>query len=274
MLSLSNTRCSLLRKNLYRHTAPAHPLLIDSIMHRTPTNLNNERPVGNRARQQASADAPAKRRGRPPKATVATKTSVLLSTELHDPVPTKEATAASTADMSTSSALSSEAVSAIQPVGPTLTPPATSPNAHASSTRPFETTLQEASALPDAIETATAAAVVTVCGKRRQEETQPDDAVLNEKRAKKPILKVTTGPPSSANGWNKSLFSSSALDDQASISLTEEVVLTKRKESARVVLEGVLSRPPTKTIQAYKTYFKLWEVCSIFPGYPNLCWFP
>ncbi|GJJ70523.1 hypothetical protein EMPS_02872 [Entomortierella parvispora] len=121
---------------------------------------------------------------------------------------------------------------------------------------------QETSDFPDAVETEIAAAVATGRGKRRQEETQPGDAVLNEKRAKKPILKLTkvnTGPPSSANGWNKSPFSPSACDDQASISLTEEVVLTKKKESARVVLEGILNRPPTKTIQAYKTYFKLWK---------------
>jgi hypothetical protein len=56
------------------------------------------------------------------------------------------------------------------------------------------------------METATAAAMLTGRGKRRQEETLPDDAVLNEKRAKKPILKVTAEPPSSAKRWNKSLF--------------------------------------------------------------------
>ncbi|GJJ67805.1 hypothetical protein EMPS_00151 [Entomortierella parvispora] len=263
MLSLSDTRSSL-RKALCSSSFPA-----DFIMPRkAPTSVNNEGPVGDNARQQASVsgpgttDSPAKRRGRPPKATVATRTSTVLSTESLDPVPTEKTMAASAADLSTLSAPFSEAVPASQSFDPASTPPATSAIAHVSSTRPFETTEQETSDFPDAVEIEIAAAVATGRGKRRQEETQPDDAAINEKRAKKPILKlteVTTGPPSSANGWNKPPFSPSAFDDQASISLTEEVVLAKRKESARVVLEDILNRPPTKTIQAYKTYFKLWK---------------
>ncbi|KAG0311418.1 hypothetical protein BG000_006675 [Podila horticola] len=94
-------------------------------------------------------------------------------------------------------------------------------------------------------------------GKRIQEEPSQLDGGFNEKRARKSASKMTTGPPSSANGWNKSSFSPP--DGPTSVSLTVEEVSARRKESARVVLEGILKRRPTKTIQAYKTYFKLWK---------------
>ena len=205
----------------------------------------------------ASTKAPAKRRGRPPK--IAPEASS-ASSSTHAPTATPSVATAATADMSASAA-SPEVAAATMTVGPASTPAATTTEARASPTRLIATTVQdETPALSKAMATATAVAAVTGSGKRKQRGPQLDGAV-NEKRPRKTAAKVTTGPPTSANGWNKSSFSPP--DDPTSISLTAEEVSARRKESARVVLEGILNRPLTKTIQAYRTYFKLWKVRTL-----------
>ena len=106
----------------------------------------------------------------------------------------------------------------------------------------------------------------TTSGSKRNKRTPSRGSIPIDKRVRTSAAttRYTTGAPTSANNWNKSSLDFSVAQPPLVLSGEEASELSERRmESARIVLEGILNRPVTKTIQAYKTYFKLWKASLI-----------
>lgn len=142
-------------------------------------------------------------------------------------MPTLVVAAASTTDMSAASAIFPGVVNATMNIEPESTPAPTMSKAGALPKHLLATAVQHNThSLTKTVETATMLAAATGHRKQMLEEPQLDGR-FNEKCTRRLTTKMTTGPPNSANGWNKSSFSSP--DDPTPVLLSMEEA--KRKES-------------------------------------------